>query len=74
MAVGQSNADNLCRAIISMAHTIDLEVVAEGVETPEQLAILRQHHCNYVQGYLKSKPLTVCKIEQVLDHKQPLSA
>lgn len=57
-----------------MAHTIDLEVVAEGVETPEQLAILRQHHCNYVQGYLKSKPLTVCKIEQVLDHKQPLSA
>ncbi|MCZ4293279.1 bifunctional diguanylate cyclase/phosphodiesterase [Vibrio sinaloensis] len=74
LALGQSNADNLCRAIISMAHTIDLEVVAEGVETPEQLAILRQHHCNYVQGYLKSKPLTVCKIEQVLNHKQQLSA
>lgn len=74
LALGQSNADNLCQAIISMAHTIDLEVVAEGVETPEQLAILRQHHCNYVQGYLKSKPLTVCRIEQVLDSKQQLSA
>jgi len=57
-----------------MAHTIDLEVVAEGVETIEQLAILRQHHCNYVQGYLKSKPLTVCRLDQVLDQRQQLSA
>lgn len=74
LALGQSNADNLCQAIISMAHTIDLEVVAEGVETIEQLAILRQHHCNYVQGYLKSKPLTVCRLDQVLDQRQQLSA
>lgn len=74
LALGQSNADNLCQAIISMAHTIDLEVVAEGVETPEQLAILCQHHCNYVQGYLKSKPLTICRLEQVLDYHQQQSA
>ncbi|MEL7292274.1 MAG: bifunctional diguanylate cyclase/phosphodiesterase [Pseudomonadota bacterium] len=73
IALGQRNADNLCQAIINMAHTIDLAVVAEGVETPEQLAFLTHHHCNYVQGYLKSKPVTVCQIEQLLStipHRQ----
>lgn len=66
IALGQHNADSLCQAIINIAHTIDLKVVAEGVETPEQLAFLTQHKCNYVQGYLKSKPLSVCGIERVL--------
>ncbi|KGY14073.1 diguanylate cyclase [Vibrio tubiashii] len=66
IALGQRNADSLCQAIINIAHTIDLKVVAEGVETPQQLAFLTQHKCNYVQGYLKSKPLSVCGIEKVL--------
>lgn len=44
-------------AIISMGHQLGLRVVAEGVETEQQLQFLREHHCNEYQGYLCSKPL-----------------
>ncbi len=43
--------------ILSMARIFDLTVIAEGVETPEQLAFLQQHHCNGFQGQLFSPPL-----------------
>lgn len=74
IALGLTNADNLCQAIINLAHTINLKVVAEGVETPQQLAILTQYHCNYIQGYLKSKPVSVCQIDAVLTQKQRATA
>jgi diguanylate cyclase (GGDEF)-like protein len=44
-------------AIIAMGRTLSLTVVAEGVETPEQVAFLRQHACNEMQGYYFSKPV-----------------
>ncbi len=44
-------------AIISMAHTLGIRVVAEGVETREQLVFLHQHKCDLIQGYYFSKPL-----------------
>lgn len=44
-------------AIIAMAHSLDMKVVAEGVETPEQYAFLRGHGCDECQGYYFSKPL-----------------
>ena len=44
-------------AILSMAHSLGLKVVAEGVETEEQLRFLKMHSCDYVQGYFFSKPL-----------------
>lgn len=47
----------LCEAMISMAHTLNILVVAEGVETEEQLTSLRDMGCDYVQGYFFSKPL-----------------
>ena len=47
----------LVATIIAMAHTFGMAVVAEGVETPEQLELLRSLRCEYSQGYLHSKPL-----------------
>ena len=47
----------ILRTIISMAHGLGLEVVAEGVETPEQLALLKQEGCDLIQGYLIARPL-----------------
>jgi EAL domain-containing protein (putative c-di-GMP-specific phosphodiesterase class I) len=44
-------------AIIAMAHSLKLEVVAEGVETEAQLEFLRNRDCEYVQGYLISRPV-----------------
>jgi EAL domain-containing protein (putative c-di-GMP-specific phosphodiesterase class I) len=40
-----------------MSRQLGLNVVAEGVETREQLAFLRRHKCNHIQGYICSKPL-----------------
>ncbi|MDX1935103.1 MAG: EAL domain-containing protein [Capsulimonadales bacterium] len=48
----------LVRALVEMAHALDLEVVAEGVETQPQCDFLRSLRCDYVQGYLFSRPLT----------------
>jgi EAL domain-containing protein (putative c-di-GMP-specific phosphodiesterase class I) len=40
-----------------MAHSLSLEVIAEGVETPEQLEILKKYRCDKIQGYLLSRPV-----------------
>jgi EAL domain-containing protein (putative c-di-GMP-specific phosphodiesterase class I) len=55
----QRNPKNeaLIKAIIGMAHSLGLEVVAEGVETAEQLQFLRTQMCDQVQGYLFSRPI-----------------
>jgi len=49
----------LVRAIIAMAHNLSLKVIAEGVETLEQLECLRELDCDIIQGYLISRPLPV---------------
>ena len=49
--------DRLCRAIISIAKEMSLSVVAEGVETEAQLALLRREKCEFAQGYLISRPI-----------------
>ncbi|MDG4552818.1 MAG: EAL domain-containing protein [Candidatus Competibacter sp.] len=51
------NDMEIAAAIIALAHTLRLEVLAEGVETTEQLAFLREHGCNLCQGYLFSRPV-----------------
>jgi EAL domain-containing protein (putative c-di-GMP-specific phosphodiesterase class I) len=47
----------LVSTIITLAHALNLKVVAEGVETEEQLRLLRILNCNEIQGYLFSRPL-----------------
>lgn len=49
----------IVRTILALACNLDMDVVAEGVETPEQLAALRTFGCKYGQGYLFSKPVDV---------------
>ncbi len=58
--------ESMINNIIQMAHSMDLKVVAEGVETKEQLSILKDRDCNYIQGYYFSKPLPESEIEKLL--------
>lgn len=61
-----SNDAAIVSAIISMAHSLSLRVIAEGVEEPEQLAFLKANGCDEFQGYLFAKPLTVADFVQML--------
>lgn len=51
------DAISISQAIIHLAHSLRLEVIAEGVETKEQLDFMRKNRCEYVQGYYFSKPM-----------------
>ncbi|MEW6584490.1 MAG: EAL domain-containing protein [Nitrospirota bacterium] len=53
-----SNDYSICKAIIVMAHSLDLRVLAEGVENDRQLAFLRTLNCDEAQGFLFGKPMT----------------
>jgi len=56
----------LAVSIIDLAHTLNLQVVAEGVEDAAQLAFLRQHGCDLAQGFLLSRPVGADKISELL--------
>ena len=52
----KSKDGSIVNSIVGMAHTLDIKVVAEGVETLEQLSALREYRCDFVQGYLLARP------------------
>jgi len=60
----------IVRATIEMAHRLKRSVVAEGVETEQHLAFLREHHCDELQGYLFCRPLPVVSFERLLAERQ----
>lgn len=62
MVTEQSSRD-IVGTIIGLSHMLGLSVVAEGVETPEQLKMLREQRCNFVQGYYFSKPILDADLE-----------
>lgn len=57
---------HITKAIISLAHDLKLRIVAEGIETVEQLAFLKENYCDEGQGYYFSKPLYADEIENLL--------
>jgi len=62
----ESDEQALCEAIIAMAHRLNLKVIAEGIETQEQYAILTSAGCDYGQGYFFSKSLGVSDFEEYI--------
>jgi EAL domain-containing protein (putative c-di-GMP-specific phosphodiesterase class I) len=67
MNIATSQRDTaIIRSIIALAHSLDLKVIAEGVETEQQLEILCGLQCDEVQGYLFSKPVTADVFTQLL--------
>jgi EAL domain-containing protein (putative c-di-GMP-specific phosphodiesterase class I) len=62
----------IAQAIIMMAHQLNLRVIAEGVETPAELAFLQKNGCDDLQGYLFSPPVNAKIFTQMLQSKQSL--
>jgi diguanylate cyclase (GGDEF)-like protein/PAS domain S-box-containing protein len=73
LAAGEEDAA-MVDAIISLARGLHMRVIAEGVETPAQLAYLREQGCDEVQGFLYSRALPVPEVEQILRNGRCLAA
>ena len=73
MGLGDENLE-IVRTIIMLARNLGMEVVAEGVETKEQLAQLRALSCEYAQGYLFSAPVDAESAASLLQEGRPNSA
>ena len=59
--------DAIVKTILALAHSMDLTVIAEGIETKEQLCFLCDNHCEYGQGFLFSEPVTGDKVVSLLN-------
>ena len=64
----------IARTIVALGHTLGLQVIAEGVETIEQLEFLREQSCDQMQGYYLSRPLAPRQLESLLRGYHPLAA
>ena len=64
----------IINAIITMAHSLNLNVVAEGVETPGHLAWLQARNCDEVQGFLFSRPISANDVTKLLQSDFHLEA
>jgi EAL domain-containing protein (putative c-di-GMP-specific phosphodiesterase class I) len=56
----------IASSIVGMAKGLNLDLVAEGVETPEQAQWLKQHECDFIQGYLYAKPMSLSQLIEFL--------
>ncbi|MXO52511.1 EAL domain-containing protein [Erythrobacter pelagi] len=63
----EGNAHAVIRAITTLAEALGMDTLAEGVELPEQLEILRREGCQYIQGYLLSEPIPSAGVNELFD-------
>jgi polar amino acid transport system substrate-binding protein len=70
---GNSEAATLAETIINMAHALNKQVVAEGVETMEQLDFLRERGCDIAQGYVLARPASAADVTELLMVRKPQS-
>jgi EAL domain-containing protein (putative c-di-GMP-specific phosphodiesterase class I) len=68
----RSEAQAIVRAVVSLGRSLGMRTCAEGVETAEQLALLKAEGCDEVQGYYLSRPLPAAEVAQLLE--QPTTA
>jgi predicted signal transduction protein with EAL and GGDEF domain len=72
--MGESDDDVIVPAIVGLAHNLNLEVIAEGVETADQLAALRLLRCDHVQGYYLGRPHPPAEVLDLLLRPGPVVA
>ncbi|MVX67245.1 EAL domain-containing protein [Clostridium chromiireducens] len=65
----ENQKEEIVTTVIQLSHILNLQVVAEGVETREQMIFLRNNNCDFGQGYLFSKPLSAEEVELLLESK-----
>jgi EAL domain-containing protein (putative c-di-GMP-specific phosphodiesterase class I) len=70
-ATRESNDVEIIRAIIAMAQSLKLGIIAEGVEDQQQLDFLTREGCHIYQGYLFSKPVAFAELRQLLQQQKP---
>jgi EAL domain-containing protein (putative c-di-GMP-specific phosphodiesterase class I) len=64
--IQDANDQAVATTVIELARKLNLRVVAEGVETAEQVVFLRDHDCEEMQGYYFCKPVTAPEVEKLL--------
>ncbi len=72
--VASSNDKEIVKAIITLAHSLSIRAIAEGVETMEQLELLREFNCDEIQGYVFSRPLPAHEATELLAAEMRLCA
>jgi EAL domain-containing protein (putative c-di-GMP-specific phosphodiesterase class I) len=63
---GNRDSGAITRAIVQMGHSLDITVIAEGVETEAQLELLAKEGCQYFQGFLCAEPLDVAALVKLV--------
>jgi EAL domain-containing protein (putative c-di-GMP-specific phosphodiesterase class I) len=71
--LADSDAAVICLAVISLAHSLRMTAVAEGVETADQCAFLKENGCDGIQGYYFSRPVSAEAFEALLREDRRLA-